>query len=102
MRWRMPIHLGIRPRIHDFHQATNAVTIDRRAEAHLSFDLVAFGHSHLAHVVAEAGDLGALRVVPGIGGPSPYSNPLLDIFGLPVTNDNLAVQPHPATDVAEL
>ena len=41
-----------------------AVAVDREAEPRLRLDLVALGHGDLAHVVAEAGDLEPVRLVP--------------------------------------
>ena len=36
-------------------EVADAVAVDRKAELHLGRDLVALGHRHFAHVVAEAG-----------------------------------------------
>ena len=54
------------------HQVAHAVAVDRVAEAELGLDLVALGHGHLPHVVAEAGDLSGLRSsAQAGGGPHP-------------------------------
>ena len=69
---------------------------------HLGFDLVALGHGHLPHVVAEAGDPGALGVVPGRRGPGPDAQLRLDLLILPVPDDDLAIATHAGADEPEL
>jgi hypothetical protein len=77
------------------------VARDVIAQPDLGFHLISFGDRHFAHIVAEAGDPGPLRVVPGAGSTRPRSQAGLDLFILPVPNDHLAVQAHPAADEAE-
>ena len=60
-------------------QVAQAVAVHRVAEANLGVDLVALGDGHLAHVVADAGDLGRLRVVPRGGGAAPVANSSLHV-----------------------
>ena len=52
-------------------EVADAVAVDRDAQPDLRLDLVALGDRDLAHVVAEAGDLERLRLVPARGRARP-------------------------------
>ena len=67
----------------------------------LGFDLVTLGDGHLAHIVADAGDLGTLGIVPGASGSRPGCQLGLDCLILPETDDHFTVQPHPGSDETE-
>jgi hypothetical protein len=69
-------------------QVAHAEAVDRIAELDLGLDLVALGHGHLAHVVAEAGDLQTARFVPSEGGACPDRQLLAHIRLLPVADDH--------------
>ncbi len=68
----------------------------------LGLDLVALGDGHLAHVVAESGDLRASRIVPGTCGSCPDAQLLLHSLLLPVADDDLAITPQTRADEPEL
>lgn len=50
------IHIAVADRVHHRHQIAQPVGGNRVAELDLRADLVALGHRHLAHVVAETGN----------------------------------------------
>ena len=82
-------------RIRNFgDEIAHAVAVDGKAEPHFGRDLVALGDGDLAHVVAEAGELRALQIVPGPGGAHPGAQPILHLGVLPVADHDLAVEPH--------
>ena len=69
-------------------QIAHAVAVDFHAQLHLGFDLVAFGHGHLPHVVAQAGDFQVPHVVQSDRGPHPGGQTLLDLGFLPMPDDD--------------
>ena len=82
--------------------ANYAVAVHRETELHLRRDLVAFGHSHFAHVIAEARDLGSLPVCPRTGSAHPHADLMLDFVIAPVPHHHLAVEAQAAADEPEL
>ena len=82
-----------------FDEIAHAVTVHRKTKLHLCRDLVAFGHSDFAHVVSKAGKLGVLPVVPRGGSAGPRADLRLYFRVLPISDNDLPVQAHPAHDV---
>ena len=70
-------------RVDELDQVADAVAVDGKTEFHLRGDLVALGHSHLAHVVAETAELRRLPVGPRRRGPGPGTKFFLGGFFLP-------------------
>ena len=95
------INLAVSHLVHILDEIAYAVAGDIISQPDLGFHLIPFSDSHFAHIVAEAGDLRPLSVVPGTGSARPRSQACLDIFILPVPYDNLSVQAHPAADEPE-
>ena len=83
-------------------ELADAVAVDREAEPRLGLDLVALGDRDVAHVVAEPGDLEAVRLVPAGRGPRPRPEPRGDGRVLPVADDRLAAAPQAGLDEREL
>src|SRR5512146_1034439 len=92
--------MGHIPRYTDKVSHTKAT--NRIAQSELCFDFVAFRNSYLAHVIAEAGDLESLRVVPGARRSRPDFNFTDNVGVLPITNNDLVFKPHPAHAEPEL
>ena len=88
--------------VHGFDQVADAVAVDGVTELELGGHLVAFGHGHFAHVVAEPGELRALPVMPGRRRAAPDAEFFLNGLFLPETDDHFAVHPHPAPNEAVL
>ena len=80
----------------------HAVAVDGDAQPNLRLDLVALGDRDLAHVVAEAGDLERLRLVPARGRTRPDAHARRDVRVAPVTDDRLPAQTHPRLEEREL
>ena len=70
-------------------QIADAVAVDLHAQADLGLDLVAFGHGHLPHVVAEPGDLQIPHFAQARGGSHPSGDAILNLLILPVPDDDL-------------
>ena len=88
--------------VHGFDQVADAVAVDGVTELELRGHLVALGHGHFAHVVAEAGELRALPVVPRRRRAAPGAEFFLNGLFLPETDDHFPVHPHPAPNKAVL
>ena len=84
------------------HEVADPVSVDGVAEADFRGDLVALGHGHLAHVVAEAREPGALHVVPAARGAHPGASRSCDLGVLPVADDDLPGQAHARVQEAGL
>ena len=80
----------------------DAVAVDGDAQPNLRLDLVALGDRDLAHVVAEAGDLERLRLVPAGGRACPDAHARRDLRVAPMTDDRLPAQTHSRLDEPEL
>src|SRR5699024_4910313 len=63
------VALGVGNRVDSGGQFVDAPGVDGHAEADLGLGLVAFGHGHIAHVVAEADHPHVLCLVPAGRGP---------------------------------
>ncbi|MFM1944674.1 MAG: hypothetical protein RI897_3656 [Verrucomicrobiota bacterium] len=61
-------------------------------------DFIALGDGDFAHIIAQAGELGALPVVPGGGGAGPCADGGLDVGIFPETDDHLSVETESAHD----
>jgi hypothetical protein len=81
---------------------SHSVSIDGIAELDFRADLIAFCDCNVAHVVAEAGDLELLRVVPCARSAEPSPSLGLNLRILPKAHDDLAFHAHPSSDEAEL
>ena len=80
----------------------HAVAVDGHTQPDLRLDLVALGDRDLAHVVAEAGDLQRLRLVPAGGRTGPDAHARRDLRVAPVADDRLPAQAHPRLEEPEL
>ena len=96
------VHFLFRGFVDELDQIADAVAVDGVTEFHLRGNLVAFGHGHFAHVVAEAAELRGLPVGPRRRRARPRAELFLRGLFLPEPDDHLAVQPHPAPDEAVL
>ena len=83
------------------HQVSDTVPIDGVTQFDLRVDLVAFRDSDVAHVVTEASDFQILRIVPGAGGAHPCAHLRVNLRVLPVSDQNLALEPHAGSDKSE-
>ena len=96
------VHLRVADLVDDGHQITDAVGVHRVAKFDFGFHFVAFGHGHVAHVVAEADEFGALPVGPGRGHAAPDAKAIVHGLALPMAHHHLAVQAHAGADEAKL
>ena len=97
-----PLHLRVLDRCDRVHELSDAVAVHRDPESKLGLDLVAFRDRHLPHVVPEACDGEALRLVPPAGGARPRGDAPDDRRIAPVPGDGLAPELHPGREVSEL
>ena len=84
------------------HQVADAVGVHLVAKLDFGLYFVAFGHGHVAHVVAEAHEFRALPVGPGAGHAAPDAQAFVHGRALPVAYHHLALQAHPRADEAKL
>src|SRR5690349_3261483 len=96
------IYVGVADVLEVVDEVAHTVSVDRVSEPHLGFDLVTLGDCDLTHVVAEAGNLQTLPIVPGTRRPQPGCKLAHDIFVLPESDDHLAPHASAACEKAEL
>ena len=96
------VDVSVRNRIHVLDEVSDAVVRNRPAELNHRLDLVAVGHRHVAHVVAEAGNLKLLAVCRGKACAHPISDAAPRFIAAPMPDDHLASQVHARGDEAEL
>ena len=82
------LHVG--DGVHGLHQRAHGPGVDLPAQLGLHLDLVALGHSHLAHVVAKAHHLELLGERHAHRGAHPVAQLPEDLLVLPVARDHLA------------
>src|SRR5574344_507818 len=80
----------------------NRISIHFPAEFDLSFDLVAFCHSHIAHIVCNSGNSKMRTLYYSDCSPHPVADPLLDISIAPMARNDLSLYSHPCDDMSEL
>ncbi len=95
-------HVGVRGRVHHLDQVVDAVGVDRDAEAQLRLHLVALGDRHVAHVVAEAGQLERAHLGQALGGAQPGQDARAHGRIAHVPGHGLARHAEPGLDVPEL
>ncbi len=88
--------------VHARDEVVDAPGVDRDAELELGLRLVALGDRHVAHVVAEAGDLELVDRGPAGGGSHPRADAGAHGLGAHVADDRLADDAEARLDVAEL
>ena len=74
----------------------------KAAQADLRAHLISLSDGNFAHIVAEASDLCALRVVPGEGRARPHAQLGLHVLVLPVSNHHLAGEAQAAANETKL
>ncbi len=79
----------------NLNQVAHGPGVDLPAQPGLDLHLVALGHGHFAHVVAEPHDLQLAGDRHADGGAHPAAQTLLDFLILPVPGDDLARHPQP-------
>ena len=88
--------------VDELQHVRHGIAVAGVAELDLGGDLVAFGHGHFAHVVADAGDLHGLGIGPCGGDARPHADLVLDERIGVVAVDDLAVEAETGADEAEL
>ena len=96
------VHVGVGNFGDGLDQLADTVAVHLHAEADLGFDLVAFGHGHLPHVVAQPGDLQTSHLAQAHGRPHPGGDAILDLFVLPMPDDDLPRLAQAGADESEL
>ena len=89
------VNLGVGDLVHHLDQVAHGPGVDLPAQPGLDLHLVALGHGHFAHVVAEPHDLQLAGARHADGGAHPAAQTLLDFLILPVPGDDLARHPQP-------
>ena len=79
-------------------EIADAVAVNLEAEFDLGSDFIALGDGNITHVVAKAGKLGALPVVPGMGGTHPSGDAILDLGVGPVADHHFAAETEARVD----
>ena len=79
-------------------QLADPVAVGGEAELHFRRDLVPLGHRDLAHVVAEAAEPRALPIAPCPRGAHPRPDALVHLRVRPVSDHDLAAEPHARVD----
>ena len=85
--------------VDELQDVRHGIAVAGVAELDLGGDLVAFGHGHFAHVVADAGDLHGLGIGPCGGDARPHADLMLDDGVGVEAVDDLAVEPMMATRI---
>ena len=85
-----------------FHQLAHGAVVHVVAHALLGLHLVAVGHSHVVHLIAEADDEHVLSIGPSGADAHPHGNLLLRFLFLPVAYHHFAADAHAGADVSEL
>ena len=86
--------------IHHFNKIADCIGIHLPAELHLYFDLIAFGHRDLTHIIAKAHDLQLAAYGCAYCGTHPATDFFLYICIFPVSCNDLARQTHARCDEA--
>ena len=96
------IHITLRDRLDIVYQIVDTVMIDLPAEFDLRFHFIAFGYRHVIHVVAKTAYTDMRTFYHAQCGPHPASELFLHARIRPVSDDDLALDPHTAHDMTVL
>ena len=96
------VDLSLGNGVHHLYQMANGPIIYLPAQLDLCFHLIAFGNSHIAHIIAKSDNAQLVRGLIAHGGAHPCGQLVLHRSILPVTGHHLARQAHTSADKAVL